>query len=467
MKKGDGADVRKLHLAVFIDHDVIIRHFLHSRVFENLFVKHDVDVILPPKGNKRVTLDPSEYLKNANVIYFPMHTKSRSLWGRMMQVKVMRPRFDRFSLDLRRTWRLVMPWKAELLHTILGSPGIYWLYKQWVDWQAMKSPNLTMRSFLAERDYDVVLNPGVPSGHYLDDLIIETRKINVPLIYIMNSWDNPSAGPFAAGKPDYFLAWGQQTVNHAQVYQGMSEGRVIAFGAAQFEVYKKPPCNTRAVFCARHDIDPDQRIILYAGGSLGTNEFEHLKLLEQEIAGGKYGDTVIVYRPHPWGGGGNAGEQIVDHAWTHVRIESTMRAYLDSLRADGYHMTFPDCADTHDVLSSVDCVISPLSTILIEAAMHGKPIMCFLPLEDVSARHFQTVYRLPHFRDLQMGPEVVLAKGRKEMVEKLQELFAKADDPSFSKRLGKTCSFFVAHHDVSYGERLCKLVEEIEVSGRA
>lgn len=459
--------MHKLRLAVFIDHDVMIRHFLHSRVFDKLFATHDVDVILPPKGYKRVSLDPTAYLEGAKIIHLPIHNMSRSLWGRMMQVKVMRPRVDRFSLDLRRTWRLVLPWKAELLHTILGTPGIFWLYKQWVNWQATKSPNLAMRKQLAEQRYDLVLNPGLPDGHYLDDLIIETRKIDVPLVYIMNSWDNPSTGPFAAGKPDYFLAWGQQTENHAQVYQGMSKDRIVGFGAAQFEIYKQPPRITRSEFCARHDINPDQRIILYAGGSLGTNEFEHLQLLEQAITDGKYGDAVIIYRPHPWGGGGNAGEQIVDHGWTRVRIESTMQAYLDSLRARGYHMTFPDYADTHDVLSSVDCVISPLSTILIEAAMHGKPIMCFLPLEDVSARHFQTVYCLPHFRDLQLDPEVVLAKGRKEMVEKLPELFAKADDPDISKKLAKMCSFFVADHDRPYGERLCQLVEEIAVSSRA
>lgn len=459
--------MRKLRVAIFIDHDVMIRHFLHSRVFAKLFVTHDVEVILPPKGNKRVSLNPSAYLEGANIIYLPFHAKSRSLWGRMMQVKVMRPSLGRFCMDLRRTWRLVMPWKAELLHTLLGVPGIFWLYKQWVNWRATKSPNLEMRKLLRDRFYDLVINPGVPGGHYLDDLIIETRKIHVPLIYIMNSWDNPSAGPFAAGKPDYFLAWGQQTKNHAQIYQGMSGDRTIGFGAAQFEVYKQPPRIKREEFCALHNINSDQRIILYAGGSLGTNEFEHLKLLEQGICDGQYGNAIIIYRPHPWGGGGNAGDQIIEHAWTHVRIESTMRCYLESLRMNGYHMSFPDYADTHDVLSSVDCVISPLSTILIEAAMHGKPIMCFLPLEDVSARHFQTVYRLPHFRDLQTHPEVILAKGRAEMLQKLPELFARADDPDIPKKLSKMCSFFVEDHDRPYGERLCQFVEDIAVSWRA
>ncbi len=453
--------MRKLRVAVFLDHDVMIRHFLHSGVFQDLFAAHEVDVILPPVGHKRVKLDPSDHLQGVNVIHLPIHAKTRSLWARMMQVKVMRPKLDRDSMDLRRTWRLVLPWKVEVLHTVLGVPGIYWLYKHWTRWQAAKDPNLTLRQLLAERRYDVVLNPSLPDGHYLDDLIVETQRVGVPLIYIMNSWDNPSTGPFGAGKPDLFVAWGPQTAEQAQTYQGMHPDRVLSFGAAQFEIYKRPPRIDRAEFCARHSIRTDQRIILYAGGSLGTNEFEHLRLLEQAVAEGRYGDAVIVYRPHPWGGGGNAGEQIIDHEWTHVRIESTMRAYLESLRRQGYHMTFPDVADTHDVLSSVDCVISPLSTILIEAAMHGKPIMCFLPLEDVAARHFQTVYNLPHFRDLQTDPQVVLAKGRREMVDKVPQLFAMAADPEFPPKLAETCAFFVAKYDRPYGERLRELVEQV------
>ena len=74
-----------------------------------------------------------------------------------------------------------------------------------------------------------------------------------------------------------------------------------------------------------------------------------------------------------------------------------MSNYLQSLKEKGYHLTFPDYSDTHVVLSHVDYVISPLSTILIEAGIHGKPLMCFLPLEDIKAKHFQTVHNLPHF----------------------------------------------------------------------
>ena len=301
----------------------------------------------------------------------------------------------------------------------------------------------------------------MPIGVYIEDLTCETRRRGIPFLHIMNSWDNPSLAILPAGLPDYYAVWGKQTVRHATHYLGMPPERVIALGAAQFEVYNEPPRIDRRSFCERHGIDPGHRVLLYAGGSLGTNEYEHLQIIERLIDDGRLGDVTVVYRPHPWGGGGNAGEQIIAHDWRHVRIETTMRAYLQALKERGYHMTFPDYRDTHDVLSSVDCVVSPLSTIIIEAALHGKPVMCFLPLEDRDAGHFQAVYDMPHFKDLVVDPNILVARGRGELVARIGALIARCDDTSFGERIAETCRFFVADFDEPYGERLCRLAERV------
>ena len=54
---------QKLKIAIFIDHDIMIRHFIHSNVFSKLSKKHQVDFIFPPQGHKRVSLDPTLFLK--------------------------------------------------------------------------------------------------------------------------------------------------------------------------------------------------------------------------------------------------------------------------------------------------------------------------------------------------------------------------------------------------------------------
>ncbi|WP_417826643.1 hypothetical protein [Thalassospira povalilytica] len=450
---------KKYKIGLFIDHDIMIRHFLHSRVFEGIFKCHDVDVIVPPASNKRISLDPAPWVLNSRLVRLDANPVTHRLWARLMQVQAMR--FNRSAPSMRKAWRLVQSWKSELLHTVLGFPGIFYFFQLYVRNFVKNNPNVELGDLINRQGYDVVLNAGIPNGIFVNDLIVECRKNEIPLLYIMNSWDNPSAGPFAAGRPDAFLAWGPQTAQHAREYQGFPQEDVYTIGAAQFEVYKTEPTVTRQEFCRTHVIPEHAKIILYAGGSLGTNEFEHLQLLEDAIERGKVENAVIVYRPHPWGGGGNAGDKIISHHWKHVRIESTMRDYLLSIKTRGYHLTFPSYIDTHNVLNAADVVISPLSTILIEAALHQKPIMCFLPLEDVSARHFQTVHNLPHFLDLQQDPNVVLAKGRNELISKLPHLLGRLEQRDFSEKISKTCEFFVSTHNKLYSDRVIEVVEKV------
>ena len=65
----------------------------------------------------------------------------------------------------------------------------------------------------------------------------------------MNSWDNPLFGKIAGGIPDLFLAWGPQTNQFAKKYMGLPSDKVLDFGAAQFDIYrKKQKISKRKVF---------------------------------------------------------------------------------------------------------------------------------------------------------------------------------------------------------------------------
>jgi CDP-glycerol glycerophosphotransferase (TagB/SpsB family) len=135
---------------------------------------------------------------------------------------------------------------------------------------------------------------------------------------------------------------------------------------------------------------------------------------------------------------------------------------MERLVKDGYHIMLADTRDTHDVLSNIDAIISPMSTILVEAMIHGKLPLCYLPLDDVEARHFQSVYQLTHFRELQSSEGILLAKGRGELVGTVQELMSKSSDPAMKERVREFGKFFVAQFDESYAKRITTLVENFQ-----
>ncbi len=450
-----------MKVLVFIEHDVVIRHFVHCRVFAGLIAAHDVTFVFPEPGYKRVTMDVSTLDLGAPYRHLTVHQARLVIWKRLFQVDLLRWRPGTLFGALRTLHREMMGPKAAALYTVLGLPGIYGLFRRRSFARARAIPNADLDRLIAEEAPDLLIHPSVLEGVYINDLVAASKATGIPLAVIMNSWDNPCTKRAMVGTPDWLLVWGPQTRQHAIDFVGTSPGRTLMFGAAQFDVYRGPPRIDRAEFCARHDIDPGARILLYAGSSKGTDEFAHLTAIEEAIDGGRLGNTVIIYRPHPWGGGGKGGERILDHKWRHLRIESTMLAYLEGVRRGDTGMSFPDYRDTHDVLSSIDALVSPLSTILLEGALHGKPALCFLPIEETGARHFQLALPLKHFEDMFDMPEFLVATGQAELIPGIETILSRLGDAEFAARLRKVCGHFVEPFDRPYGERLVKFCESV------
>jgi hypothetical protein len=337
---------------------------------------------------------------------------------------------------------------------------IYQGLRAYSDAVLRRQPNAALVETLARQRPDVVVHPTVMDGIYVNDLLLACRAAGIPLVVIMNSWDNISTQRYLHHNPDWLLVWGQQTYEHALRYLGMSPERVIRFGSSQFDVYRRPARITEAEFRARNDLPPGRRIVLYAGSSKGLQEIAHLDRLEAAIEAGELGDATILYRPHPWGDGGQGGEHLLDRKWKHVRIDSTMRAYLERVRAGFRGFFLSDYEDTRDVLTHIDCLVSPLSTIILEAALLGKPALCFLPMEEESM-HFKRAAPLEHFKPMYESPDFVIARAMGELVPGIADMLKRGADPATPARMRKAASFFVDFFDAPYSERLATFLEEV------
>jgi hypothetical protein len=349
---------------------------------------------------------------------------------------------------------------------VLALPGLFQAFQSWSQRRLKTIPYGDMDALLDQERPNVIIHPSVLAGVFINDLVVQSQTRSIPLVVIMNSWDNPSTKRAMTGQPDWLLVWGPQTQAHAMKFMNMPQERVICFGAAQFDLYRNPSRIDRIELCRRHNIDPAVRILLYAGSSKDTDEFSHLRMLDGAIERGEFGNAVVVYRPHPWGRGGKGGAKIYDHPWRNIRIEQTMRDYLERVKAGITGITTPDYHDTHDLLSSVDALVSPLSTILIEGALHGKPVLCFLPDEEDKRSHYTLALPLTHFDDFFTNPYFLTARGDAAFIPAVRSLLNKVGDDNYSQVLIEACSHFVSTFDRSYGERLVEFVENTVVKGR-
>jgi CDP-glycerol glycerophosphotransferase (TagB/SpsB family) len=279
----------------------------------------------------------------------------------------------------------------------------------------------------------------------------------------MNSWDNPATKAVTLGKPDWLAVWGEQTKEHARIHLGMESEKVPIFGAAQFDVYRQPPLKTREAYMAELGISPDQNVILYAGSSKGVKEVQHLIALEEAIESGKLPRSHIIFRPHPWRGVVAGEVDFCSRKWKHVSLDPQMKDYYRASLTDAKMIYTPKIEYTHLILSVCDLLISPVSTILLEAAMHGKPILAYLPEEDIDKNFFLRTmanmnFMQEFFERLECGPVGKMD----DLIRRTSELLKGSRESRSATVLEKT-QYFVDQGEYTYLERLEKLLEQITV----
>jgi hypothetical protein len=255
------------------------------------------------------------------------------------------------------------------------------------------------------------------------------------------------------GQPDWLLVWGPQTCEHAVRFVGMDRAHVLPFGAAQFDVFRDAARLDRRALAQRHGFPPERPIALFAGANTQTDEFGTIERLDAAIEAGRL-DLGVLYRPHPWGGCGIGGERFLDHAFRHVRIDEQLRAALPQIvRGSAQGFTLPDYRETHDLLSAIDIVVSPLSTIVVEAALHAKPVICFLPrAADESTRTIRAI-PLHHFDEFFAVPDVKIAHSADELLGALAAAARPDEIAARGARLQTAMARFVASFDEPWGER--------------
>lgn len=453
-----------MKVLIFIDADLVVRHFVLSGAFRDLATQHDVTFVFPGSGNERMgkvrpeTLD----LFGADYEELPVDAQRVRLWSELFTVDRLRLRPGRQFKAIRRIYRGAQSLKGRLLYQTLALPGLRQVFTWWQYRRLAANPNRAMEAMFERHRPDLVVHPTVLNGLFINDLVQLCGQRGIPHVQIMNSWDNPSSKQAIVGQPDLLLVWGEQTEQHAIDYMGMPKDRLLRFGAAQFEVYNEPPRVDRASFCRTHNIEPDQRILLYAGSSKETDEFGHLTAIEDMIERGDLPGTTVVYRPHPWGDGGRGGHRIIDHNWKHVRLERSMLGYLEQVKAGNAEKSLPDYRDTRDLLCNIDALVSPLSTIIVEAARLGRAVLCFLPEDEVEeALHLRIAMPSVHFDAMYAMPGVLVARSRDAMLRALPELLDNANNATMMQALRQATHTVVEPFDEPWGKRFVRLAEDM------
>lgn len=446
-------------VAVFIDHDIIVRHFILSGVLSPLEREHDV-VYVFPEGHRRVTGDPAG-LPLGRYRTVPVSNERLHGYRRLYHATVLRRlRGSRDKKPIFKFWRHMLGPRAFFTSWCCSWPLTY----EWYRRRALTGigENKALSTLLAEEKPDVIIHPTVLEGLFVADLIRWGEAHGIPTVYLMNSWDNPATKAMTIGSPAWLVVWGEHSRQLAHQRLGIALERILVFGAAQFDVYRRPPREGPAAYRARLGVPADHRLLLYAGSSKGLDETRHLLTLERAVEEGELPDCTVLYRPHPWRGLAAGERDYFSLPWKHVVMAPDMAGYYRRRLQGENFIYMADYEETHVTLSAVDAVVSPLSTILLEAALHGKPIAAYLPDEDMQRNiALFSMTKAVHFREFFERVDCIQCERPEDLVKDCWRLLEMAEERGVAERLRAQCAFFVEPTVQSYAEKLTELVRTL------
>lgn len=476
----------KKRIGVFIDHDIVIRHFIKSGVLEKLEDYFEVHYVFPKDYENRVrTKVNSLRLNNVHTISLNHHrTAALRSYCRFAQLRTVRRREgvdkevlakrfgENVSFWYRDEPRILFKLRRLLPAWLILLPGIYQLFCRFIFWKL--GENIELNNLLKKLELDCIVHPSVLDGLFVNDLIrLGKKKFNIPVIFLMNSWDNPSVKALLVGHPSNLLVWGVQTKNHAIRYMGVPETKITISGAAQFGVYDQSPVPERSEFRSEIGLENNVMVICYAGSSKGINELTHLEHLDAAIQHSGRNDIKIIYRPHPWkdiaSDEEKYGKTFFQYDFFNIYMDPySVKNYKAILNKDVFALDLMKLENTNVVLKAIDGLISPASTILLESAMLGVPIAIFLDFySELENKHYSRAIRRIQFTEFYDRVNPIICNTRDELWEVILQLTVYSRDLEYRSRLVESTKFFVDRGDRLYANIVRDVVEsEIHLNRR-
>ncbi|CAM2057436.1 conserved hypothetical protein [Desulfovibrionales bacterium] len=451
----------KKRIQIFIDHDIIIRHFILNHTFAPLEALHHVQYVFPD-NKKRVTVDLT-HLKLQNIRKIAVDWRRLAMLRELAKIRNLRiARQNRQYNSVARLYTALMKPKDFACLNRLSLPGFWQWHKHRV--VKMAGPFPELEAIIDAFNPDLLIHPTVLDGYFITDLGRINQERRIPFLALMNSWDNPSTKAGALYPPQYLFVWGEQTRRHAREFLGMDNSHIIISGPAQFEVYRQPPTKDRTAICAEIGIGSYHKLILYAGSSKSVNEIKHLQLMEQSVADGTLAGCHIIFRPHPWRAPAIDEPDFFDIPWQHVSMDPSMQPFYigpkqTPKKQNLIHLT--DYMDTHNILSAIDLLVSNVSTIFIEAAMHGKPLLCLISDKDVAdSLHLNFTINTSYFNELLQRLDVPRCHEATTFTSHCRSLLDQAATSSYADMQRSRAHYFAELPPTSYPQRLLQFVEE-------
>jgi len=439
-----------------VDREVFLR-FVAGDAFRVLGTKHDLTYVMVAN---RKSLDNTALTQNLQssgkqVIWVPFNPERFKRWKELFDISCILHESRSSSLAVRNQegWARDDPdWFAHL--KTLARPGVYEDYRDRMERNMGVHPEILTATLRERPDFFVL--PSALLDCVTDDVLQIAEALSIPTLLLVAGWDNLSSKGLLYHKPTLVGVWGEQSKKHAVEVQGLDADRVYVVGAPHYDGFRKSEHVDQAVVRQALGLPSTGILVLFAGTLRLFDETQLLQEMDDAIDSGNLPAMHILYRPHPLRDTRRSERSFLDRAWRHITMDPEM---VEAYRARSPDSVLSRIDHLQQLYQTVDAVISPMSTILLEGLLFGLPTMAVAFGDGKHSWSADKVSRMLHFKELYEVPSLIVCRERTDFFLSVRQLVSNVGNDILSTSLRESAKYFVYHDELSYGDRIAALVE--------
>jgi hypothetical protein len=451
-------------ITIFISLASYLRNWIGADAFKKLEEMHDVTYLIP-----EYDWNPHDirHFTNAKYLVIKQPKWRMEIYRRFLQISMLAAsdRSEAFRIKLtyanQNFINFFVIFKYKIFFNIFRNIFNSFMPK----WSQLSE-------YLSENQPDLLIAPSLLADTFTIDLSHATRKFGVKTILLVNSWDNLISKGTMPFEPDLLVVWGANSIKHAEYVQRINSKKIAVLGVPRFESYfGKQTQDTlisynRKYICDYNSISIDKKIILYPATSLPFDDMSALQLIDIEISKNKKLENfVVLYRPHPETIPRVDEKFFFDQNFENVLMDKQMISYYRSRFGGARGQDISSAINNTDLsyypklLNSIEAVVSPATTMVLEALILGKPIVMICYDDGVNKRLPPSeVARYENVRELMELPGVYSCREETSLIPMLHEALDISLSFGASQKISNSTSGIVYRDATPYSSRLLSLV---------
>lgn len=297
-------------------------------------------------------------------------------------------------------------------------------------------------------------------AHLFDEpeihLVREARRRGVKTVGLINSWDKTTARAMIRLLPDTAITFNEIVKKELIRHDEMKSENIFVSGLPQYDIYWNSKPTARKEFFKKIGIDPEKKLIVYApmGRAFSGSDFEVIDCLDNLIKSGKCGpdaELFVRFQPNDFFDAKELEKR------PNLRYDYPGKRF-GGVRGVDWDMDADDIAHLVDTLGNLSVLVSYASSIVIDAAIFGKPsVNIGFELKQAHLADMPTqYYKTDHYGNVLRTGAVPIAKDAEDLAKKIKAFL---DNPNLYSSERKQlvleqCQFT----DGKSGERIAQFV---------